>query len=62
MCFPIKPASVAVELPMQDGIYGGRIVRTTFVGAETQDIDAYFFVLIGTKKCFVCGGYVEGST
>ena len=29
--------------------------------AETQDVDAYFFVLFGTKKHFVCGGDVEGA-
>ena len=62
MCFPIKLAAVAAELPMQIGMYGRHKERTTFVGVETQDVDAYFFVHFGMKKCFVGGGDVEGAT
>ena len=62
MCFPIKLVVVVAELPMQTGMYGRRTVSTNFVGAETRDVDEYFFVLFGTKKCFVCGGDVEGGT
>ena len=32
------------------------------VVAETQDVDAYLFVLFRMKKRFVCGGDVEGAT
>ena len=59
MFLPIKLAVVVAELPMHTGMYGQRTMRTTFVGVETQDVDAYFFVLFGTRKCFVDGGYVE---
>ena len=59
MFLPIKLAAVVAELPMHTGMYGRCKVRTTFVRAETQDVDAYFFVLFETKKCFFDGGYVE---
>ena len=59
MFLPIKLAAVVAELPMHTGMYGQRTMRTTFVGAETQDVDSYFFVLLRTKKCFVDGGYFE---
>ena len=52
MFLPIK---LEAELPMHIGMYGQHTMRTTFVGAETQDVDAYFFVLFKTKKCFVDG-------
>ena len=59
MCFPIKLVAVAAELPMQTSMYGQRRVRTTFVVVETQDVDAYFFVLFRMNKCFLVGGDVE---
>ena len=62
MCFPIKLLAIAAELPMQTSMYGRRTVRTTFVGAKTHDVDAYFFVLFEMNKCFVFGGDVEGAT
>ena len=62
MCFPIELAAVEAELPMHTGTHGWWTVRTTSAVTETYDVDAYFFVLFGMKKHFVCGGDVEGTT
>ena len=40
-------------------MYGRHTVKTNFVGANTQDVDAYFFVLFRKNKSFDGGGDVE---